>query len=248
MSGFKIIIIAIFHDNDFTNKALCNIHDKPMLQYVYESAKRSQAEDVVIATDSPRVGMLAEDFGATVCMIVDDSLKGISLLNAVVDKMAWESDTVIVTFPADAPLTPRSILQQVADNLIEHEDADCATLYSLISRDIAENTQTTKLVLDKDGYVLYCSHCLIPCQLSDQQPEMKYRCSIETNAYRASFLRNFASLSECELDQIENINELRLLYHGIKIHAEEANSLIGQRVFTKADIEKVEMQIAPSRL
>ena len=103
---FKIIILAIFDNNDFPHKAIADIHNKPMIQHVYDSAKGSGASEIVIATDSPRVGMLAEDFGATVCMLVESNLTGTERLAEVVDKMGWGDDTVIVNFPGDAPLTP----------------------------------------------------------------------------------------------------------------------------------------------
>lgn len=247
MKEFKIIILAIFDKNDFSNKALMDIHGKPMIQYVFDSAKRSNANEIVIATDSPRVGMIAEEFGATVCMIVDEELKGISLLNEVVDKMKWDDDTVVVNFPADAPLTPRSIIKQVADNLVEHEEADCATLYSYVSRDMAEKDYSINLVVNKDSYVMYFSRCPIPHQVSASDNVTKFKCYIETNAYRVSFLKAYNTLPKGELDSAEKIDELKLLYNGMKIHAAEANSLIGQRVFVESDIEKVKMQIAPSR-
>jgi len=96
---FKVIILATFDKNDFPNKAMADIHGKPMIQHVFESAKDSGASEIVIATDSTSVGMAAEEFGATVCMVVDDNLSGISRLAEVVDKMSWGDETIVVNFP-----------------------------------------------------------------------------------------------------------------------------------------------------
>jgi 3-deoxy-manno-octulosonate cytidylyltransferase (CMP-KDO synthetase) len=244
---FKIIILAIFDQHDFPQKAMTDIHGKPMIQHVYESAKGSGASEIVIATDSTRVGMTAEDFGATVCMIVDDNLNGISRLAEVADKMGWGDDAIVVNFPGDAPLTPSSIIQQVADNLELHKDADCATLYSMVTAEAAENTSTIKLVVDNSEHVMYMSRRPIPHQVSETYTVAEYRCYIEINAYRAGLLRIYRNLPESELDWAESIEELRLLYNGMKIHAAEANSLIGHRVITNDDIEKVKIQIAPNR-
>ncbi|MBE9564886.1 MAG: hypothetical protein IMF17_06530 [Proteobacteria bacterium] len=60
-------------------------------------------------------------------------------------------------------------------------------------------------------------------------------------------MRIYKNLPESELDWAENVEELKLLYNGMKIHAVEANSVIGQRVITEDDIEKVKVQIAPGR-
>jgi 3-deoxy-manno-octulosonate cytidylyltransferase (CMP-KDO synthetase) len=218
-----------------------------MIQHVFESAKSSGASEIVIATDSPRVGMAAEDFGATVCMIIDEDLKGVSRLAEVVDKMGWGDDTIIVNFPGDAPLTPPSILQQVAENLISQPEADCATLYSVVSHKVAEKPYTVNLVVDSNDYVMYFSRQPIPHQFSDVYKVREFKYYIEINAYRAGLLRIYRNLPASELDQSENIEELKLLYNGMKIHAAEANSLIGRRVFTEKDIEKVKIQIAPGR-
>ncbi|GMR01010.1 MAG: 3-deoxy-manno-octulosonate cytidylyltransferase [Gammaproteobacteria bacterium] len=244
---FKIIILAIFDQDDFPNKAMADIHGKPMIQHVFESAKGSGASEIVIATDNTRVGMAAEDFGATVCMIVDDNLKGLSRLAEVADKMNWGDDTIVVNFPGDAPLTPSSIIQQVADNLELHKEADCATLYSMVSLDVAEKESTIKLIVDNNEYVMYLSRRPIPHQVSETYTIAEYRCYIEINAYRTGLLRIYRNLPESELDWAENIEELKLLYNGMKIHAAEANSLIGQRVIVFDDIEKVKIQIAPTR-
>jgi len=244
---FKIVILAIFDKNNFPNKATADIHGKPMIQHVYDSAKGSGASEIVIATDSPRVGMVAEDFGASVCMIVDSNLTGTDRLADVVDKMGWGDDTIVVNFPCDAPLTPSTIIKQVAENLISTPDADCATLYSLVPHKVDEKTHTNKLVTDNNSYVMYFSRCPIPHQMSDKYQVTEYKNYIELIAYRAGLLRIYRNLPESELDWAEAIEEFKLLYNGMKIHAAEANSLIGQRVFTEEDIEKVKIQIAPGR-
>ena len=244
---FKIIISAIFDVNDFPNKALTDIHGKSMIQHVYESAVESGASEIVIATDSPRVGMMAEDFGATVCMIVDENLVGLSRLAEVTDKMSWGDDTIIVNFPGDAPLTPSSILQQVANNLASQTEADCATLYSLVNRKTADKEYTVNMIVDNNDYVLYCSRQAIPHQFSDAYEVSSYKSHNGINAYRAALLRIYRNLVPSELDQAENIEELKILSNGMKIHAAEANSLIGHRVITEDDIAKVESQIAPTK-
>jgi 3-deoxy-manno-octulosonate cytidylyltransferase (CMP-KDO synthetase) len=244
---FKIIILAVFDQHDFPNKAMADIHGKPMIQHVFESAKDSGASEIVIATDSTRVGMAAEEFGATVCMVVDDNLTGLSRLAEVADKMNWGDNTIVVNFPGDAPLTPGSIIQQVADNLKSQTEADCATLYSLVSPEVAEKETTVKLIVDSNEYVMYLSRRPIPHQVSETYTISEYRSHIEINAYRTGLLRIYRNLPESELDWAENIEELKLLYNGVKMHADEANSLIGQRVITVDDIEKVKIQIAPTR-
>ncbi len=244
---FKVIILAIFDKNDFPNKAMSDIHGKSMIQHVFESAKKSAASEIVIATDNTHVGMAAEEFGATVCMIIDEDLTGISRLAEVADKMGWGDDTVVVNFPADAPLTPGSIIQQVAENLITQTEAECAILYSMVSLEQAEKDYTINLVVDSADKVMYFSRLPLPHEYSADFKVAEYKCFIEINAYRCGLLRIYRNLPESELDQAEAIEELKLLYNGMTIHAAEANSLIGQRVITEDNVSKVKFLIAPDR-
>ena len=244
---FNVIILAIFDRHTFANKALADIHGKPMIQHVFESAENSGAAEIVIATDNTKVGMAAEEFGATVCMLVDENQSDILRLAEVVDKMAWGDETIVVNFPGDAPLTPPSIINQVAKNLVTNADADCANLYSLVSRDIAERDDTVNLIIDSNNYVIYFSRRPLPHQVSEIYTVSEYKSSIELNAYRTGLLRIYRNLPESELDWAEDIEELKLLYNGMKIYAEEANSLIGHRVVSEDDIKKVKIQIAPTR-
>lgn len=247
MTNFNVIILAIFDENSFPNKVNTEIHSKSMIQYVYDSAVEAGAGEVVVATDSPRVGMKAEDFGAKVCMIVDEELVGISRLSEVAERMGWDDETIVVNIPGDAPLTPPSIIKQVVDNLITRDEIEFTTLYSNISPELAEKEYTIKMVVDNDGYVMYFSRSPIPHRAASSSPVSEYKNYIELNAYRASLFKKYNEFPSSELDRTENIDELKLMLNGIKIHAAEANSLIGQRVFTEKDIGRVQLQIAPNR-
>lgn len=247
MTNFNVIILAIFDGNSFPNKVNTEIHSKSMIQYVYDSAKEAGAGEIVVATDSPRVGMKAEDFGAKVCMIVDDELVGISLLAEVAERVGWDDETIVVSIPGDAPLTPPSIIKQVAENLNARGEIEFATLYSNVSPELAEKEYLIKMVVDNDGYILYLSRSAIPYRAASSPPVSEYKNYIELNAYRVSLFKRYNELPGSVLDRTENIDELKLMFNGIKIHAAEANSLIGQRVFAEKHIAKVQLQIAPNR-
>ena len=187
MTDFKVIILAIFDKNSFPNKVNTEIHDKPMIQYVFESAQNSGASDIVIATDSPRIGMLAEGFGATVCMITDEDLTGISRLSEIAERMGWDDEAIVVDVPGDTPLIPLAIIQQVAESLVVEEDVGVATLYSHTSYEVAEKEHTINMVVDNDGYVMYFSRYPIPHQASAEHKIFEY---IRKNQCLSS--RNFA--------------------------------------------------------
>jgi len=246
-TNFKIIILAAFDKNDFHNKALTDIHGKPMIQHVFESAKGSDATEIIIATDSTRIGMVAEDFGATVCMIVNEGLTGINRLQEVVDKMDWSDDTLVVQIPADAPLIPGSIITQAADNLMTQQEVECSILYSMKTREEAEKNYTVTMVTDNTDRVLYLSQLPLPYQSSVDYSSAIYKCQIDVNAYRCGLLQKVRNLPESELAMSEGIEELKLLFNGVSIHAAEAVDSIGERLIDEENIAKVKFLISPDR-
>ena len=237
--AFNVVIPAIYDNSDFPNKALVDVGGKPMIQHIYERARNAGAQDVVIATESAKVGMAAEDFGATVCMIVDESVHGIFRLSAVVDKLEWGDDVTLVSVPGDAPLIPEALILDAAENLASHELAECVAMYKVVDRDIAGREDTINMVVDNEDYVMYMSRALLPHCVNNSSPDFGYRCWTGVTAYRSALLRILGTLDEDTFEKSECVQELMLLYNGIKIFARQASADIGHRVTTEDDIEAV---------
>lgn len=244
-TNFNVIISTIFDGDDFHGKAMVDIHGKPMIQLAYESAVKAGAGEIVIATDSPRVGMAAEEFGATVCMITEESASGYRVHAEAVDKMGWGDDVTVVCLPGDSPLMPADNINQVASNLVNNDEAECAVLYSTASQSAADRDDVVSMVVDASSYVLYMSHFAIPHVFKRADMELQYKCYIGLNACSAGLLRVLRNLTAEDMDVAEGIEEIKLLYNGMKIHADEAVRRSGQRVITEKDVETVLQQLSP---
>jgi 3-deoxy-manno-octulosonate cytidylyltransferase (CMP-KDO synthetase) len=244
--GFKVVIPARYDSVRFPGKSLVDIHGKPMIQYVYESAVSSGADEVIIATDSTRIGMVAEEFGATVCMTLEEHDSGTDRIGEVVQKMDWPDDTVVVNLQGDEPLTPADIVSQVALDLIDHDDAVCATLCTALKpgEDPAD-PNIVKVIFDNDGYALYFSRAAIPFQRdSHAEHPLQYFRHIGLYAYRVSLLNDYSSLPVSVLEQHEKLEQLRLLSNGLRIHVAEALTLPGMGVDTPEDLERVKTALS----
>ena len=246
---FKIVIPARYSSSRFPGKPLADIHGKPMIQRVYEAAVDAGASEVVVATDSTLVGMAAEEFGATVCMTLEEHVSGTDRLCEVVDKFAWSDDTVVVNVQGDEPLTPPKIINQVAVDLIKNSKAGCATLYTGLSREQAANPNIVKVVTDVNNYAMYFSRSVIPyIRETDESSvsEPVYKRHIGLYAYRVDLLKSFQTMEPCELEQAEKLEQLRLMWNGVRIHVSKASSIPGHGVDTPEDLEKVKAAIAPT--
>jgi 3-deoxy-manno-octulosonate cytidylyltransferase (CMP-KDO synthetase) len=239
---FKVVIPARYASTRFPGKPLADICGKPMLQHVYECAQKSDAEQVVIATDDARIQIAAEKFGADVCMTSVDHPTGTDRLAEVCLKYDWGIDDIVVNLQGDEPLTPVELLNQVAVNLAEHPKAGIATLSTQIkTAEEISDPNIVKVVSDAEGYALYFSRAAIPFNRdSDLDATSKlhnqYHRHLGIYAYRVNFLHSYINMESCVLENIEKLEQLRALYSGVPIHVQQACCLPGPGIDTPEDL------------
>jgi len=243
VNDFKIVIPARYASSRFPAKPLADLCGKPLLQHVYECACNSGADTVIIATDDNRIAAVAEQFGAAVCMTSTDHASGTDRIVEVAEKLNWQDDVVVVNLQGDEPLTPKQIIVQVANNLHANPAAVCATLSAaLTSRDDISNPNVVKVVADKNGFAMYFSRASIPYdrdQTIAADDLSEYQRHIGIYAYRVGFLKEYALMPVCSLEKHEALEQLRILWHGKKIHVQEAVALSGHGVDTPDDLQQV---------
>lgn len=249
--SFKIVIPARYASSRLPGKPLLDIAGKPMIQHVYERAQESQAAQVIIATDDERIERVATAFGADVCMTRADHISGTDRLAEVAAQREFSDKDIIINVQGDEPCLPATLINQVADDLQQHPDADMATLFSQITQEKhVFDPNAVKVIMDKLGYALYFSRAPIPWMRDhfDQQstlpPELPHYRHVGLYGYRASFLTHYAELEPCVLEKEESLEQLRALFHGKKIHLTEAMINPGHGVDTQDDLDEVRKILA----
>ena len=242
---FKVAIPARYASTRLPGKPLLELAGWPMIRYVHECALRSGAEEVVIATDDERIRDAAEAFGARVCMTDPAHESGSDRIAEVAHTLGWTDEDIVVNLQGDEPLTPPVIVSQVAEALLRHPEAAMATLCTPIaSLEQVLDPNVVKVVRDRNDFALYFSRAPIPW---DRDAPTARQRSIEgcqrhigIYAYRAGFLRAFASMSLCALEITERLEQLRALYAGARIQCPEAAEVPPQGVDVMEDVERVE--------
>ena len=241
---FRVVIPARYASTRLPGKPLIDILHKPMIEWVYRAAEASQAEQVIVATDDERIMRAVEAFGGICCKTRTDHETGTDRIVEVTELMGWSEDTVIVNLQGDEPLMPAQNLTQVAQNL--HDSGfEMATLHKKIDAQAALDPNLVKLVADQHGRALYFSRSQIPFDRDQLQPD--YFGHIGLYAYRVGFLKKFARLQPCMLEQSEKLEQLRALYYGYNIHTEIAQKTPGIGVDTPADLVTVTEQLRTAR-
>lgn len=245
--AYTIVIPARYGSTRLPGKPLLEIHGKPMLQRVWEQANRSNAEQVVIATDDSRVLAVAEGFGAQVYMTSSEHPSGTDRLQQVAEQLNLPGDHIVVNVQGDEPLIPPKVIDQVALNLGKNSDAAVATLCEAIdSVEDLTNPNVVKVVCDARGMALYFSRAPVPwprdafAQAREVMPATGewYR-HIGIYAYRTEFLHNYVTWPPAPQEQLEHLEQLRALHNGARIHVEAAVEPVPGGVDTESDLAVV---------
>ena len=251
-SPFKVVIPARYASTRLPGKLLQEIDGKPLLQHVFESASASRASQVVIATDDERIRSAAEAFGSRVIMTSPQHKSGTDRIAEAVVIMNEGDDSIIVNVQGDEYGLPPTIIDQLADELHRNPDKHMATLCENISGwEQLSNPHVVKVIMDRNNSAIYFSRSVIPwcgetgaTAIADL-PYQPYR-HIGVYAYQAAFLKTYTSLPHCPLEDVEKLEQLRVLYHGFKIHVEQACTETGLEVNTREDLEKARQKTATS--
>ncbi len=245
--NFTVIIPARYASSRFPGKPLVEIDGKPMVQHVYERAQESGASKVIVATDDARIAKTVSDFGGLYCMTGAHHESGTERLAEVVDMEGLLAHELVVNVQGDEPFIPAENIQQVAENLYNHQQAEMATLAVKIT-DVEEafNPNAVKVVVDKQGFALYFSRATIPYDRSrfldaDNIDEIGdfYLRHVGIYAYRAGFIKQYVNLSPSGLEQIESLEQLRVLWHGEKIHVDIARKTPPVGIDTPEDLQRM---------
>ncbi len=215
MTKIAVIIPARYASTRLPGKPLIEIRGKPVIQWVYEQAKKSKfADSVIVATDDRRIFDTVKNFGGEARMTSTEHQSGSDRIAQIV-KNTPEIE-IAVNVQGDEPLiTPESI-DKAVQSLISDESADISTLIREITdKDEILNPNLVKAVITTDAKALYFSRAAIPYER--QTGFAKYYAHIGLYVYRREALLRMTGLARTDLEQAECLEQLRALQNGFTI-------------------------------
>ncbi len=243
--SFTVIIPARLASTRLPNKPLADLGGKPMVVRVAERAALSGAAQVAVATDHADIAAACRAHGVAAHLTRADHPSGTDRIAEVAAALGLPDDAVIVNVQGDEPLISPDLIGATA--ALIGAGVPMATAAHPID-DVAEifNPNVVKVVLDKTGRALYFSRATIPwhrdgfAQSKNAIPA-GYRPlrHIGLYAYSNAFLRAYPKLAPSPLEQIEALEQLRVLWHGhpIAVHVTAAAPVAG--VDTPEDLARV---------
>jgi 3-deoxy-manno-octulosonate cytidylyltransferase (CMP-KDO synthetase) len=247
--AFCALIPARLASTRLPNKPLADLGGKPMVVRVAEQALRSGAQRVVVAADAPAIVDACAAHGIEAVLTRTDHLSGSDRLAEACALLGLDGDTLVVNVQGDEPLIDPALVRASAELLAAHPECEVATAAHAIEApaDFA-NPNVVKVVLDQQQRALYFSRAPIPWWRDGSQANAPALPPATTGAalrhiglyaYRAGYLRRFPQLSPAPLEQLESLEQLRVLWHGGCIAVYIAATAPAPGVDTPEDLARV---------
>jgi 3-deoxy-manno-octulosonate cytidylyltransferase (CMP-KDO synthetase) len=244
---FTILIPARYASTRLPGKPLADLGGKPLVVRVAERARASGAERVVVATDDARIEEAARAWGVDTIMTRTGHPSGTDRLAEAAVRLGLADDEIVVNVQGDEPLLDPALMRRVANTLAARPDAAIATACHPITHvEEARNANVVKVVLDARGNALYFSRAPIPWArdaFAADPPVLPPGLPIHRHyglyAYRVAFLRTFPALAPAPIETHEALEQLRALWHGLRIVVDVVEAAPSPGIDTPDDLARV---------
>jgi 3-deoxy-manno-octulosonate cytidylyltransferase (CMP-KDO synthetase) len=243
--SFTVIVPARLASTRLPNKPLADIGGLPMIVRVVRRAALSGAARVVVATDSQAVIEACAAHQVQALLTRADHASGSDRLAEACEQLGLDGQDVVVNVQGDEPLIAPAMIDACARLLRSKPQCVMSTVAHPLD-DAAEfaNPNVVKLVTDAQGLALYFSRAPLPWwRDGGGAPKAALR-HVGLYAYHAGFLRRFPQLAMSPLEQIESLEQLRVLWHGERIAVHVSDERPGPGVDTPEDLERVRALVA----
>lgn len=229
------VIPARYGSTRFPGKPLVPVAGKPLIQWVWEAAKQStRIENVLVATDDPRIAETARGFGAEVAMTRADHPSG---TDRVAEATRGIKADWLLNLQGDEPLLTGEFL----DAWIQSLDSNFGM--STVATPLREpedrkRPEVVKVRWDHSGRALGFRRTIPDAEAREWQHQ-----HVGLYAYQPDTLRKFVSLAPSTGELREKLEQLRALENGIAVQVVPLTFLsIG--VDTPGDVTRAERALA----
>ncbi len=243
MNNFNVVIPARYDSTRYPGKSLAKINGKSMIEHVWINATKSNANEVIIATDDKRIYTTAENFGANVLMTSNNHASGTDRVCEAAVKLRWSENQVIINVQGDEPMLSHETINECAE-LFDDPLVDIATLASsLQSIKDWNDPNIVKVLIDHNLFAIYFSRSPLPYSRTEMS-------NIEGSdfvlhhhgiyGYKLNVLKFISELDVAKIEKLEGLEQLRVLCNGLKIKVGRTTKRPGPSVDVKSDVILIE--------
>ena len=231
-----IIIPARLASTRFPQKVLADIGGLPM---VVRTAQRvAHLDSVVVAADDEKIIEVCKSYGIEAMLTSTTHKSGTDRIHECATILNLADDELIINVQADEPFIEPDVVESLIKKLKilqqSNEPFIMGSCYNTINAEAAEDPNLVKVVLDDADNAIYFSRCAIPY---NQGGGAKYFGHIGIYGFAKKSLKEFCTLKDAPIEDIEKLEQLRAIYHQKKISMVKVSST-GFGIDTKEDLKR----------
>ncbi|RLC19009.1 MAG: 3-deoxy-manno-octulosonate cytidylyltransferase [Deltaproteobacteria bacterium] len=212
------IIPSRYGSSRFEGKPLALVAGKTMIQRVYEQAQKSKAvSKTVVATDDDRILSAVESFGGQAVMTSDTCRSGTDRVAETTGILNIEPDEIIINIQGDQPVfNPLTIDEMISPFANDPELVMSTLAFKIKDKREITDPKDVKVTFDHNGFAMYFSRAQIPYP-RDKETTVDFYKHLGFYAYKKSFLDKLVALPTGTCENIEKLEQLRVLEFGYRI-------------------------------
>lgn len=225
MMGSKKIVCIIparLQSTRFPQKMLKTLYGKPLLEWVWNQANSVSAFDhIAFAIDAQETADVIASFGGRYYMTSTHCPSGTDRLIEVMKQNKVVAD-IWVNWQGDEPFITEKMIGELLQSC-EQEDSDIWTLKKKITKsEEIMSPHFAKVVCDHNNHALFFSRSMIPFYRDAIAEERKvFYKHVGLYAFTQAALNKIALLPSCAIECAEQLEQLRFLYHNMRIKVHE---------------------------
>jgi 3-deoxy-manno-octulosonate cytidylyltransferase (CMP-KDO synthetase) len=218
------IIPARYASTRFPGKPLIDIKGKTMIQHVYERAKKSSLDKIIVATDDQRIFDNVSSFGGEAIMTSSDHPSGTDRCWDALQQLK-ENFQYVINIQGDEPLIDPQQIDELVSVLKDGTTELATQMIKVDSHEMLFNTGEVKIVLNTNNEAIYFSRSVIPFIKNVDEKKWhlhhNYYRHVGMYAYRKDILEKITQLPVSSLEKAESLEQLRWIENGFKIKCVE---------------------------
>ena len=234
------VIPARLGSTRLPNKPLQLLAGEPLITRVVERVLEHRLTDeLVVATDSDRVVQVAERAGVRAVLTASSHQTGTDRVAEAALRSEFAAFDAIVNIQGDEPFLPREALAGALGR-VEQGD-EIGTAAAPLEAELVNDPSRVKVVTNLRGQALYFSRSVIPYRReTEDSSQGLYWQHLGIYAFRREALERWVTLSPCQAEQAERLEQLRALHHGLTIGVARLQEPALPGVDTQDDLRRAE--------
>lgn len=211
-SNVLTVIPARLESVRLPRKPLAKIHSKPLIYWVVSRVSRLCPTDYVVATDSPLIAEICENFSFPFVMTSSSCKNGTERVFEV--SQQFPSYSYFMNVQGDEPLFNPLVLTKMLESTGFKDNSFKVSVSQSTQR--SNDPSEAKVAIQDDGRIRYVSRSPIPFHLGREKRPFKIQ---GVFLYTAQVLERFVNAPVGALEMTERLEQLRCIENDIELLA-----------------------------